>query len=75
MGLGKTVQTLATLSHSNNSSLIICPSSLVHNWYREAQNFTPHLDIHVIQGNLDKKEVKFMITLKTSGVFLSFLML
>ncbi|WDE96747.1 DEAD/DEAH box helicase [Lentisphaera profundi] len=55
MGLGKTVQTLACLSHSQGSSLIVCPSSLLDNWQKEARKFTPHLETHIIRGNLDKR--------------------
>jgi superfamily II DNA or RNA helicase len=41
MGLGKTVQTLAFLRQLPGSSLVVCPSSLVVNWQREAARFTP----------------------------------
>jgi superfamily II DNA or RNA helicase len=46
MGLGKTVQALAWLQHMREKdglapSLVICPASVVFNWHREAQQFTP----------------------------------
>lgn len=41
MGLGKTVQTLALLRVLGGKALIVCPSSLVYNWQREAARFTP----------------------------------
>ncbi|RYD66332.1 MAG: hypothetical protein EOP84_31265, partial [Verrucomicrobiaceae bacterium] len=41
MGLGKTVQTLALLRVIGGKALIVCPSSLVYNWQREAAKFTP----------------------------------
>jgi superfamily II DNA or RNA helicase len=46
MGLGKTVQALAWLQHMRENqgpapSLVICPASVVFNWDREAQQFTP----------------------------------
>lgn len=41
MGLGKTVQTLALLRVLGGKALIVCPSSLVYNWEREAARFTP----------------------------------
>jgi superfamily II DNA or RNA helicase len=46
MGLGKTVQALAWLQHMREQdgpapSLVICPASVVFNWNREAQQFTP----------------------------------
>ncbi len=50
MGLGKTVQTLAFLSGITGKSLVICPSSLVFNWEREAKRFAPQLRTLAIQG-------------------------
>ena len=47
MGLGKTLQALAFAAWLKKSSgkplLIVCPTSLVINWMREAAKFTPHL--------------------------------
>lgn len=57
MGLGKTVQTLALLQHEKEqgrlkkASLIIAPTSLVGNWYEEAQRFTPDLKVLVFHGS------------------------
>lgn len=50
MGLGKTVQALAWLqylreTHGPAPSLVICPASVVFNWNREAQQFTPEQKI------------------------------
>jgi SNF2-related domain/SNF2 Helicase protein/Helicase conserved C-terminal domain len=52
MGLGKTAQTLALLSKENIShpTLVVCPMSLVGNWQREAERFTPGLRVHVHHG-------------------------
>ncbi|WP_457665683.1 DEAD/DEAH box helicase [Thiolapillus sp.] len=56
MGLGKTVQTLAFLSNQKNigkldkPALIIAPTSLMSNWRREAESFTPELKVLVLQG-------------------------
>jgi superfamily II DNA or RNA helicase len=52
MGLGKTLQALAFLQGMPGSgvSLIVCPSSLVQNWAREAAKFTPTLRILVLEG-------------------------
>ena len=48
MGLGKTLQTLAWLAwlkerntKNPKPSLVICPASVLHNWRREANRFTP----------------------------------
>jgi SNF2 family DNA or RNA helicase len=57
MGLGKTTQTLALLAHeratgrSPGPALLVCPMSLVGNWQREAERFTPHLAVHVHHGS------------------------
>jgi len=50
MGLGKTVQALAWLQYLREEkgsapSLVICPASVVFNWNREAQQFTPDLKV------------------------------
>jgi SNF2 family DNA or RNA helicase len=62
MGLGKTVQLLALLmaeraeptrpdaSSARRPTLLVCPMSLVGNWHREAQRFTPDLAVHVHHG-------------------------
>ncbi|PIW61058.1 DEAD/DEAH box helicase [Shewanella sp. CG12_big_fil_rev_8_21_14_0_65_47_15] len=61
MGLGKTVQTLAFLLQQRelaaagaSPSLIICPTSLVGNWAKEAAKFAPSLKLVVIHGALRK---------------------
>ena len=54
MGLGKTIQVLALLqtrrlrrvsTDQRRPSLIVAPSSLVHNWIQEAARFTPRLSV------------------------------
>lgn len=50
MGLGKTVQTLAFLRELGGRSLIVCPSSLVFNWAREASRFTPERKVLIVEG-------------------------
>lgn len=51
MGLGKTVQTLAFLRHHGGRSMVVAPSSLVFNWKREAERFTPELKVLVLEGS------------------------
>ncbi len=61
MGLGKTVQTLAHLllekerKRMNRPCLVIAPTSLMSNWRREAEQFTPGLKVLVLQGP-DRKQ-------------------
>ena len=52
MGLGKTVQTLAflRLHRGTGPALIVCPTSLLANWQREAARFTPDLKVLLIDG-------------------------
>ncbi len=64
MGLGKTVQTLAHLLLEKESGrmdkpcLIVAPTSLMSNWKREAQRFTPNLKVLVLQGADRKQKFK-----------------
>lgn len=57
MGLGKTIQGLAHIlvekeaDRLNHPALVICPTSLVHNWQREAAKFTPDLSVLVLHGS------------------------
>ena len=46
MGLGKTATTLAHLQCRPGPHLVVCPLSVVHNWFAEAARFTP--DLHVV---------------------------
>ncbi len=54
MGLGKTVQTLALVQRDwqagNRPVLLVCPTSVVDNWYREAARFTPGLPVMIHHG-------------------------
>ena len=57
MGLGKTLQTLAWLAwlREQNSkrpkpALVICPASVLHNWRRESERFTPQLKVLVLES-------------------------
>jgi len=61
MGLGKTVQALAHLAIEKQAgrlttpALVVCPTSVVGNWAREAERFTPQLRVLPLQGT-DRKE-------------------
>ncbi len=50
MGLGKTVQALAFLRPLEGTSLVVCPSSLLFNWAREAEKFVPELKVLCVEG-------------------------
>ena len=51
MGLGKTIQALAMMEALPGPHLVICPSSLVWNWSREASVFCPNLRVLTIEGS------------------------
>lgn len=68
MGLGKTLQTLAWLSwlHAQNPkdakpALVICPASVLHNWRREAERFTPHLKVLVLESGAARHNLRRQI--------------
>lgn len=67
MGLGKTIQSLAFLNylHQTDSisapSLVICPTSLVTNWVREAEKFAPSLNVLVLFGPLRHQHFERMM--------------
>ncbi len=50
MGLGKTLQALAFLRTQPGPSLVVCPSSLIFNWQREAEKFTPERKVLLLEG-------------------------
>jgi superfamily II DNA or RNA helicase len=70
MGLGKTLQTLALLLHarlqSPNASpfLVVAPTSVVSNWFSEAQRFAPGLNVRVVSDTVAASGVP----LDTTGV-------
>jgi len=50
MGLGKTLQALALIRHLGGRALVVCPTSLLVNWQREAGRFAPELRVLVLSG-------------------------
>ncbi len=68
MGLGKTLQTLAWLAwlkarHPKNPrpALVICPASVLHNWRRESERFTPHMKVLVLQSGAARHNLRKQI--------------
>jgi SNF2 family DNA or RNA helicase len=64
MGLGKTIQTLSLIQHNrdagtNRPVLLVCPTSVVGNWQKEAARFTPLLPVMVHHGSRRKKDEAF----------------
>ena len=55
MGLGKTIQLLALHAHRQDhehgsATLVVCPTSLLNNWAREATKFLPETTVHALHG-------------------------
>jgi SNF2 family DNA or RNA helicase len=68
MGLGKTLQTLAWLAwlreqnkKNHKPSLVICPASVLHNWRREAEKFTPDLKVLVLESGAARHNLRKQI--------------
>jgi hypothetical protein len=68
MGLGKTLQTLAWLAwlkeqnkKNHKPSLVICPASVLHNWQREAERFTPDLKVLVLESGAARHNLRKQI--------------
>ncbi len=68
MGLGKTLQTLIWIGwlkernpKNARPALVICPASVLHNWRREAERFTPHLKVLVLQSGAARHNLRKQI--------------
>jgi SNF2 family DNA or RNA helicase len=68
MGLGKTLQTLAWLAwlkernpKDPKPALVICPASVLHNWRREANRFTPELKVLVLESGAARHNLRKQI--------------
>jgi non-specific serine/threonine protein kinase len=63
MGLGKTVQVLTYLqslqehAKAESAALLVVPKSLIANWQRESEKFTPSLKFLEYMGNFRNKDV------------------
>ena len=73
MGLGKTVQSLAMMESLPGPHLVVCPSSLVWNWKREAGFFVPDLRALALDG--PEREARFEEIPNSSIVITSYALL
>jgi len=68
MGLGKTLQTLAWMlwlkrrnGRKSKPALVICPASVLHNWRREAEKFTPEMRVLVLESGSARHNLRKQI--------------
>ncbi len=76
MGLGKTIQTLAMLQREREVGekrpvLLICPTSVVNNWRKEAERFTPDLTVLIHHGGDRMKTAAFRKAATASALVIS----
>jgi SNF2 family DNA or RNA helicase len=75
MGLGKTIQSLALIAHEYSVNprpvLLVCPTSVVGNWQKEAAKFAPHLPVLVHHGTSRHKGEKFAREAERHAIVLS----
>ncbi|MCD4691530.1 MAG: DEAD/DEAH box helicase, partial [Calditrichales bacterium] len=76
MGLGKTIEALSVLQnevnlHPKMSNLIVAPTSVIFNWAREIERFTPDLKYLIHYGTRRSKDIrrikKYPLILTTYG--------
>jgi non-specific serine/threonine protein kinase len=80
MGLGKTVQVLTYLQSQQEqaqaefATLLVVPKSLITNWQRESEKFTPSLRFLEYMGNFRNKDIsifnEYDVVLTTYGTML-----
>ena len=79
MGLGKTVQVLAYLERLRSARedarvLLIVPASLIGNWQKEAERFTPSMELQILHGKTSAaltrqlEESRAFLTITTYGM-------
>ena len=76
MGLGKTIQTLAAVQllreHGETRPvLLVCPTSVIENWRKETERFTPNTKIMIHHGPRRLKGEAFACEAKDSHIILS----
>ena len=78
MGLGKTVQTLALIQREREAGeqrpvLLVCPTSVINNWRKEAERFTPDLPVLVHHGpDRGRKDAFARVAVKNGLVISSY---
>ena len=62
MGLGKTLEVITAIKANDDNlpSLIVCPKSLLFNWYSEFEKFDGETDVRMIYGNSDIRKNRIL---------------
>ncbi len=77
MGLGKTVQVLALIRRRwetdsvRQPTLVVCPTSVIGNWQREAERFVPGIPVMVHHGSDRVKSGDFATDAAMHGIVLT----
>ncbi len=76
MGLGKTIQALALIQHDRHTNgkkpvLLVCPTSVMNNWEKEAARFTPDLPTMIHHGNARNKGNRFQHEAEKNALVIS----
>ncbi|HEY3331906.1 MAG TPA: DEAD/DEAH box helicase [Capsulimonadaceae bacterium] len=77
MGLGKTLQVLALIrgrwdtGETRQPTLVVCPTSVIGNWQREAARFVPGLPVMAHHGSDRMKAETFAETASTHAIVLT----
>lgn len=50
-GLGKSIQTIASLEKTNDKVLIVCPATLKYSWKTEIKKWLPEAEVRVVNGD------------------------
>ncbi|MFD1736959.1 DEAD/DEAH box helicase [Bacillus salitolerans] len=77
MGLGKTVQMITYFLHVKEKekpatpALIIAPTSVLGNWQKELEKFSPSLRVYLHYGSNRKKDEDFISAIKNADIVLT----
>jgi SNF2 family DNA or RNA helicase len=75
MGLGKTIQTIGLIKRSPlKSTIIFCPSTLIHMWREQLERFAPEIDVFIFREKntldefIQKKQDEKYIIITSYGI-------
>lgn len=73
MGLGKTVQVITCMldQPADAPRLIICPTSLLGNWQRELERFSPEMKIYIHHGSRRPRAQEFIHEARSHNIVLT----